>query len=138
MSDNLLNIFNENEQQDKNKSVKSSKKFYQPSSESAERYFVDSNIGLNSAQVKSRIEQGHINHSVDSSSKSVSKIILTNVFTYFNIIFFVLAALLVIEQSYNHLTFLIVVFFNTVIGIFQEIRAKKTLEKLTLVSAPMA
>ena len=53
-------------------------------------------------------------------------------------IFFILAALLIIEQSYNHLTFLVVVFFNTVIGIFQEIRAKKTLEKLSLISAPLS
>ena len=56
----------------------------------------------------------------------------------YNLIFFILAFILILEKSYNHLTFLVVVFVNTIIGIFQEIRAKKTLEKLTLVSAPLA
>ncbi|MBE6637455.1 MAG: HAD family hydrolase [Ruminococcaceae bacterium] len=94
-------------------------------------------MGLTAAQVESRNESGHVNVSVDKTSKSVAQIILGNVFTYFNMIFFILAALLIVEKSYEHLTFLVVVFFNTVIGIVQEIRAKQTLEKLSLVSAPL-
>jgi len=113
------------------------KKITQPSSESAIRYQPDPDMGLTARQVEQRTEEGHVNRTVDASSKSVGKIICSNVFTYFNLIFFILAFILLIEGSFNNLTFLIVVFINTIIGIFQEIRAKKTLEKLTLVSAPL-
>jgi len=108
------------------------------SSANAVRYTPDPDMGLTSEQVEKRTEQGYNNHMVDKSSKSIAKIICSNVFTYYNLIFFILAFVLILEKSYHHLTFLIVVFVNTVIGIFQEIKAKKTLEKLTLVSAPLA
>lgn len=114
------------------------KKVYQPSSLDADRYDPDPDMGLNSSQVKNRTAEGYVNNAVDNSSKSVLKIVLSNIFTYFNMIFFILAILLILNGSFEHLTFLVVVFFNTVIGIFQEIRAKKTLEKLSLVSAPLA
>ncbi|MBQ4064617.1 MAG: HAD-IC family P-type ATPase, partial [Clostridia bacterium] len=107
------------------------------SSENAMRYHPDPDMGLTSSQAENRLAQGFANIGVEKTTKSVGKIILTNVFTYFNVIFFILAIILLIERSYNNLTFLAVVFVNTVIGIFQEIRAKKTLEKLTLVSAPL-
>ncbi len=103
----------------------------------AERYNPDPDMGLSSAQVEKRTEEGFVNIAVDKSTKSIPLIIFTNVFTYFNMIFFILAFILLIEKSYNNLTFLAVVFVNTIIGIFQEIKAKKTLEKLTLVSAPL-
>ena len=108
------------------------------SSANATRYTPDPDMGLTAEQVEERTEQGYNNHMVDKSSKSIPKIICSNVFTYYNLIFFILAFVLILEKSYHHLTFLIVVFVNTVIGIFQEIKAKKTLEKLTLVSAPLA
>ncbi len=109
-----------------------------PSSEKAERYSPDPDMGLSAEQVEKRTEGGYTNVTVDKASKTVTQIILSNVFTYFNMIFFVLALILLIERSYNNLTFLIVVFVNMIIGIFQEIKAKKTLEKLSLVSAPLA
>lgn len=111
-------------------------KIVQPSSSLAERYHPDPAMGLTQEQVERRTDEGHLNYTVDASTKSVKKIILSNVFTYFNMIFFILALILLFERSFNNLTFLIVVFFNTVIGIFQEIRAKKTLEKLSLISTP--
>ena len=113
------------------------KKVYQPRADRAVRYDPDSSVGLSEEQVRSRTSSGYVNNAVKGNSNSIFKIVISNVFTYFNMIFFILAALLIMEQSYNHLTFLVVVFFNTVIGIIQEIRAKKTLEKLTLVSAPL-
>lgn len=113
------------------------KKVYQPRADRAVRYDPDSSVGLSEEQVRSRTSLGYVNNAVKGNSNSIFKIVISNVFTYFNMIFFILAALLIMEQSYNHLTFLVVVFFNTVIGIIQEIRAKKTLEKLTLVSAPL-
>ena len=102
------------------------KKVYQPPAESAIRYDVDSDFGLTSAQVKKRTQEGYVNNSVDNTSKSVLKIVLSNIFTYFNMIFIILAILLIANGSFEHLTFLVVVFFNTVIGIIQELKAKKT------------
>lgn len=122
----------------KNKSSFFEKKIYQPPADKAKRYDPNPDMGLTAEQVSKRTEDGYVNNIVNNTSNSVAKIVFSNIFTYFNMIFFILAILLIIEQSYNHLTFLVVVFFNTVIGIFQEIRAKKTLEKLSLISAPVA
>ncbi len=102
------------------------------------RYDTDPETGLSAEQVEKRTTDGLTNKTDEKGNKTVAQIILSNVFTYFNIIFFVIAAILLIEKSYAHLTFLIVVLVNTVIGIVQELRSKKTLEKLTLVSAPLA
>lgn len=113
------------------------KQVYQPPADSAERYDPDPDFGLTSNQVKERKEGGYVNNSVDNSSTSIGKIILTNVFTYFNIIFFIIGGLLISVGSFKHLTFLLVVAINTIIGIIQELRAKKTLEKLSLVSSPL-
>lgn len=110
---------------------------YQPPADTAERYEPDPDIGLTSEQVRQRKEDGYVNNAVDNASTSVKKIILTNVFTYFNIIFFIIGILLVSVGSFKHLTFLPIVAINTVIGIIQELRAKKTLENLSLVSSPL-
>ena len=103
----------------------------------AKRYSPDPKVGLSAAEVAERTENGYVNAAVDKTSKTVLQIILSNVFTYFNMIFFILAAILLAKGSYNNLTFLIVVFVNTIIGTIQEIKAKKTLEKLSLISAPL-
>ena len=61
-----------------------------------------------------------------------------NVFTYFNLIFLVLAILLCLVGSFRDLTFLPVIIANTLIGIIQEVRAKKVLDNLTMLNAPKA
>lgn len=118
-------------------SVKKQKKPAALSAADAKRYNPDPRVGLDDAAVAERTEHGLVNVAVDKSIKTVPKIILSNVFTYFNMIFFILAAILLVEGSYNNLTFLCVVFVNTIIGTIQEIKAKKTLEKLSLISAPL-
>ncbi len=70
--------------------------------------------------------------------KTKAEIIKSNIFTYFNLIFAVLAALLILAGSYKSLTFLPVVIANMVIGIVQELRAKKILDELTMLNAPTA
>jgi len=65
---------------------------------------------------------------------SVPAIIFRNIFTYFNLIFAILATLLILAGSYRNLTFLPVVVANALIGIVQQIRAKRILDKLTLIS----
>ena len=69
-----------------------------------------------------------------NKENGVRDIVRKNVFTYFNAIFFGLAVLLLIAGSYKSLTFLPVVVANTLIGIFQQIRAKRILDRLTLIS----
>lgn len=99
-------------------------------------FLTDIHTGLTEKQVHARMECGLSNTVTDNASKTTGKIICSNVFTYFNLIFFLLAAVLLYEHSYNNLTFLGVVAANTVIGIVQELRSKKELEKLQLVSEP--
>lgn len=102
------------------------------------RYTPDYREGLNDRQVKEHEEGGYRNVAVDPPAKTTKEIIHENVFTYFNLIFAVLAVLLIIVGSFRNLTFLPVIIFNTLIGIVQEIRSKRTLEKLNMLNAPKA
>ncbi|MCI5649784.1 MAG: cation-translocating P-type ATPase [Fusicatenibacter sp.] len=102
------------------------------------RYTADPSVGLTSAQVKEYRDNGWSNRAVEPPSKSTSEIIKSNLFTYFNLIFLIIAILLIIAGSFRDLTFLPVIIANTLIGIFQEIRAKNTLEKLSVLNAPKA
>lgn len=79
---------------------------------------------------------GWTNRAVDSASKTTKEIIHENVFTYFNLIFAVLAVLLCIAGSFRDLTFLPVIIANTLIGIIQEVRAKQVLDNLSMLNAP--
>ncbi len=92
-------------------------------------------IGLTDAEVEQRIEQGLTNHTDISTDKTTKEIIVSNVCTYFNLIFLVITILLVAVGSFRNLTFLPIIIGNTVIGIVQELRAKKTLEKMSLLNA---
>ena len=76
--------------------------------------------------------------SVKPPSKTIKKIIFTNVFTYFNFVFATIAAILLSVGLFRDLTFLPVIISNTLIGIVQEIRAKITLDRLTMLNAPVA
>lgn len=102
------------------------------------RYMADVNNGLNRQQVEEYTRNGWTNEPVDPPLKSVQEIIQSNVFTYFNLVFAVLAVLLIVAGSFRNLTFLPVIIANTCIGIFQEIRAKNTLDKLSVLNAPKA
>ncbi len=94
--------------------------------------------GLEEGQVRERVDGGWTNVSVSPPAQTTQEIIHENVFTYFNLIFTVLAVLLCLVGSFRNLTFLPVIFFNTLIGIVQEIRAKRALEKLNMLNAPHA
>ncbi|WP_308689385.1 cation-translocating P-type ATPase [uncultured Streptococcus sp.] len=88
--------------------------------------------GLSQKEVKARVQKGLVNEVTVSTEKTTWQIIQSNVFTYFNFIFFVLAVLLVIVQSWNNLLFLPIVIINSLIGIVQELRARKILSKMQL------
>lgn len=93
-------------------------------------------LGLTAQQVQERMDNGLRNLPPASNTKSVRQIIRENSLTFFNLIFVVLAAALAVSgSSVKNMTFLVVAFFNAVIGIFHELRAKRAVDKLTLVSA---
>lgn len=94
--------------------------------------------GLTDEEVRQRVEEGLTNRADISTDKTTKKIVISNVFTYFNLIFLVITILLIMVGSFRNLTFLPIIIGNTVIGIVQEIRAKKTLEKMSLLNAPRA
>ena len=102
------------------------------------RYQADIETGLNREQVQEYARNGWTNRPVEPPSKTVKEIIKSNVFTYFNLVFTVLAVLLIIVGSFRSLTFLPVILANLFIGIIQEIRAKNTLDKLSVLNAPKA
>ena len=93
-------------------------------------------MGLTSEEVRERIDNGQTNHTDISTQKTVGQIVKSNLLTYFNLIFLILTVLLCIVGSFRNLTFLPVIIGNTVIGIFQELRAKKTLDKMSMLNAP--
>ena len=92
---------------------------------------IDPTLGLTDEQVQSRTPAGKPVY----SGKSEKEIVLTHCFTFFNLIFVILAVMLIIGGSSPlNMGFLVVAVINTVIGIIQEIRAKRAVERLTLVA----
>ena len=98
----------------------------------------DPEQGLTLHQVKERQQNGWANDPVDSPTKTVGQIVRENVFTFFNFIFVVLAALLVAVGSFDDMLFLLIAVANTGIGIVQQLRSKQTVDKLNLLAAPRA
>ena len=94
--------------------------------------------GLSSGEVSRRIEQGLVNVTKDSAEKTTGQIIKSNLLTYFNLIFLLIAVVLCLVGSFKNLTFLPLVIANSLIGIVQELRAKQILNKMSLLNAPHA
>ena len=88
--------------------------------------------GLTNREVEEKIALGKVNKINFETSESISTIIKKNIFTYFNVIFMILAILVTFAGAFRNLTFLIVVTINVLIGIFQQIRSKMVLDKLSL------
>ena len=94
--------------------------------------------GLSDAEAADRLRNGYGNTAMESATKTVWQIVKENVFTYFNLIFCVLAVCILAVKSYNNLVFMPVIIINTLIGIIQELRSKRVVDKLSLVNAPKA
>lgn len=103
-----------------------------------QRVVPDYRVGLNPEQIRIREENGWINDEVAPPGLTTKEIVHNNIFTYFNLIFLILAILLCLVGSFRNLTFLPVIICNTLIGIIQEIRSKKVLDRLTMLNAPHA
>lgn len=90
--------------------------------------------GLTEEQVKKRIEHGFANVNLAQNTRTTKEIIKSNVFTYFNLLFIILAVLLILVGSYKNLTFMGVIISNTFIGIVQELRSKRAVDKLSILA----
>ena len=91
--------------------------------------------GLTSSQVEERKTMGFDNPATNQKSTTYLGIILSEIFTYFNLIFFIIAIILICFGAYTQLTFLVIVLANLLIGIIQKIKSKRIIDKLSLVSA---
>lgn len=95
-------------------------------------------VGLSKDEVKERKLKGLVNYDTTAPSKSVKQILFENTFTLFNFINIILAILIILVGSYRNLLFLGVVICNTLISSVQEIRAKKTVDKLSIIASSKA
>lgn len=91
------------------------------------------NLSLSDADVEERVAKGLSNKSTDSKSKSIKKIVFENIVTLFNILNLFLMTLLLLVGSFKNMLFMGVVVCNTIIGIVQEIRSKKAVDRLSIV-----
>lgn len=101
-----------------------------------ERVCPDIKIGLSENELEERKKRKLVNVAKNKSSKSVLRILVENIFTYFNLIWAIIFVALMCVEAYSDLIFMIPVVLNTLIAIIQEIKAKYTVEKLSLVSSP--
>ncbi len=100
------------------------------------RYQTDREHGLSEEQIAERKEHKLVNDTKIKTSNSVLSIICKNVFTFFNCIWLIIAIALMCVGAWGDLLFLFVVIANTAISIIQEIKSKKTVERLSMVTAP--
>ena len=94
--------------------------------------------GLTNEQVQSRIREGKQNRVTITAEKSTREIIYSNVFTYFNLVFGILAILLILVRSWNNMLFVPIVVVNSLIGIVQELRSRRILNKMRLLQVEKA
>ena len=94
--------------------------------------------GLTEEEAIERKKEGKYNFLVTPPSKTKEQIIKENVLTYFNFVFLILAILLIMVGSFRDLTFLPVIIINALIGIFQELKAKKILDEIQMINVPTA
>ena len=106
----------------------------QRKSKSVEWQMPDYESGLSDQEAKRRAEAGFSNAGAEVKAKPISSIISENVFTLFNLLNFVLGFIVLLAGAYQNALFLVVVFFNLSIGIVNQIRAKRAVEKLSLLS----
>lgn len=99
---------------------------------------IDINKGLTSAEAAQRAAKGLSNGDMDVKTKSIKRIFIDNIFTFFNLINVVLAVMVLMTGSFRNVLFMGIIFCNIAIGIFQEVRSKRVIDKLSIISAPKA
>ena len=137
-----LNKENEKEKvrlaREKEKMVQKHRKKIKKHPEKLVRYETDPELGLSEDIVEKRILDNLTNQTTVKTTQSVASIIFSNVFTFFNILTLSIAIALIAIQAWTDLVFLVIVTANIIIGIIQQIKSKKTIDRLSLMSAPTA
>lgn len=100
------------------------------------RVRTDASLGLTDDQVHERINKGQTNLTPNRNVKTYKRIFFENTFTFFNLLCLAVAISLICVGAWSNCLFMAIIIINTAIGIIQEIRAKKTIEKLSLLTAP--
>lgn len=115
------------------------KKSKEPVVKFVERYNPSYKVGLTTEQIEKRVAEGCVNVVENKNTKTYTQIFLSNIFTFFNILCITIAvALLVAKAPIKYIIFMIPFTCNLAIGIIQEIKAKKTIEKISLMVSPVA
>ena len=122
----------------KEKKIKAHRKYLKKHPTTLVRYDTDIELGLPLEVVEQRVLDEQTNENAEKKSKSIPKIFATNIISFFNILIFILAGLLISIGAVTDLAFLVIVLVNITIGIVQEIKAKKMIDELSLMSAPYA
>lgn len=102
------------------------------------RFSVDSKKGLTEEQIEIRKNQGLNNIVENKNVKTYKNIFFSNIFTFFNLLCFLVSGALIAVGAFSNLVFMVIILCNIAIGIIQEIKAKKTIQKISLVSTPVA
>jgi cation-transporting P-type ATPase E len=123
-------------QDEENVSKKKRKKHQKEEIEIVRYYDIPILEGLSQEVVDQRIAMGLVNKTADGRGKTIPGIILKNMFTFFNLLFLSITIVLIINRSYTNLYYLTTVIPNLIIGIVQEIKAKKQIDRLSLLSSP--
>lgn len=135
----LGNIVTEEQMRKSKKTQRPKHKFTQADMSKVERYEVEFKVGLNDEQVEKRNTEGLYNVAGEETGKTYKRILFNNLVTFFNFLTFGVAiSLLVAGAGFSQVFFIIIILVNLAIGIWQEFKAKMTVDKLTLVSAPTA
>ena len=95
-------------------------------------------MGLTTEQALKLKEEGKYNGNVKAGTKTVGEILFDNIFTFFNAVNLVAAIFVFTTGSYKNMTFMFVCFWNAIVGIFQEMKARRTLTKLKILLNPVA
>ena len=90
--------------------------------------------GLTNEQVQARIAEGQVNANENPNTRTYKQIIMENSLTFFNFLNVALLVMVLLVGSYKNSAFMGIIVINTVIGIIQEIRAKKTIDQLAILT----
>ena len=129
---------NSQKQKARKKEIKARRKALLREPSKLVRYDTDPEMGLPEEIVEDRKIDGLTNGPSNTKSKPVWKIIVSNIITFFNILMFVIAGFLIAVGAYTDLVFLLIVVTNITIGIIIEIRSKKKIDSISLMSSPTA
>ena len=103
-----------------------------------ERFSASIDQGLTNEQVELRVKQKLVNKSQQAFGKAYTEIIVSNVFSFFNVLLYVIAGVMIYFRLFTGMFFVIVLLSNTIVGLCEDIKARKLLSKLRLITQPRA